>query len=152
MLLRGLEYGSLSRLFLLFLLIWRGQEGGKVILYVVAFSNMKEWWSNARHCCFRYLIPCNHMMLSQRWAVKERDCYSVSASKLLALTPACCSTGITLTLESQGKDYILWTKAAQAKGNWCSGEDQIVNWVWFGSSSWEEVGKDGRRRKCGGQK
>ncbi|NWX75502.1 F16A1 protein, partial [Alca torda] len=61
----------------------------------------------------RYLIPCNHMMLSQRWAVKERDCYSVSAAKLLALTPVCCSTGITLTLESQEKDYILWTKAAQ---------------------------------------
>lgn len=46
------------------------------------------------------------MMLSQRRAVKERDCYSVSAAKLLALTPLCCSTGITLTLESQGKDYI----------------------------------------------
>ncbi|XP_062430739.1 FHF complex subunit HOOK-interacting protein 1A [Rhea pennata] len=64
----------------------------------------------------RYLIPCNHMMLSQRWAVKERDCYSVSAAKLLALTPVCCSTGITLTLESQEKAYILWTKAAQTKG------------------------------------
>ncbi|NXL87601.1 F16A1 protein, partial [Alectura lathami] len=63
----------------------------------------------------RYLIPCNHLMLSQRRAVKERDCYSVSAAKLLALTPVCCSTGITLTLESQGKDYILWTKAAQTK-------------------------------------
>ncbi|OPJ75299.1 protein FAM160A1 [Patagioenas fasciata monilis] len=63
----------------------------------------------------RYLIPCNHMMLSQRRAVKERDCYSVSAAKLLALTPVCCSTGITLTLESQEKDYILWTKAAQTK-------------------------------------
>ncbi|NXA14974.1 F16A1 protein, partial [Sapayoa aenigma] len=63
----------------------------------------------------RYLIPCNHMMLSQRRAVKERDCYSVSAAKLLALTPVCCSTGITLALESQGKDYILWTKAAQTK-------------------------------------
>ncbi|NXI60258.1 F16A1 protein, partial [Chloroceryle aenea] len=63
----------------------------------------------------RYLIPCNHMMLSQRWAVKERDCYSVSAARLLALTPGCCSTGITLTLENQGKDYILWTKAAPTK-------------------------------------
>ncbi|XP_022259217.1 protein FAM160A1 isoform X2 [Canis lupus familiaris] len=58
----------------------------------------------------RYLIPCNHMMLSQRWAVKERDCYSVSAAKLLALTPVCCSSGITLTLGSQERDYILWSK------------------------------------------
>ncbi|KAM9792465.1 FHF complex subunit HOOK-interacting protein 1A [Neosynchiropus ocellatus] len=39
----------------------------------------------------RYLIPCNHMMLSQRRVVKERDCYSVSAARILALTPSCCS-------------------------------------------------------------
>ncbi|XP_027369241.1 protein FAM160A1 isoform X2 [Bos indicus x Bos taurus] len=58
----------------------------------------------------RYLIPCNHMMLSQRWAVKERDCYSVSAAKLLALTPVCCSSGITLTLGNQERDYILWSQ------------------------------------------
>lgn len=134
MLLRGLGYGSLSRL-LLFLLIWSGKEGGKGILYALAFSNVEG--CNARHCSFRYLIPCNHMMLSQRWAVKERDCYSVSAAKLLALTPVCCSTGITLTLESQGKDYILWTKAAQTKGNCCLGDDQIMNLNEFGS--WEEV-------------
>ncbi|XP_076003903.1 FHF complex subunit HOOK-interacting protein 1A [Genypterus blacodes] len=38
----------------------------------------------------RYLIPCNHMMLSQRRVVRERDCYSVSAAKILALTPSCC--------------------------------------------------------------
>lgn len=50
------------------------------------------------------------MMLSQRWAVKERDCYSVSAAKLLALTPVCCSSGITLTLGNQERDYILWSK------------------------------------------
>lgn len=61
----------------------------------------------------RYLIPCNHMMLSQRWAVKERDCYSVSAAKLLALTPVCCSSGITLTLGNQERDYILWSKCGQ---------------------------------------
>ncbi|KAM4834460.1 FHF complex subunit HOOK-interacting protein 1A isoform 2-T3 [Thomomys bottae] len=58
----------------------------------------------------RYLMPCNHMMLSQRWAVKERDCYSVSAAKLLALTPVCCASGITLTLGNQERDYLLWSK------------------------------------------
>ncbi|XP_021103539.1 protein FAM160A1 isoform X2 [Heterocephalus glaber] len=58
----------------------------------------------------RYLIPCNHMMLSQRWAVKERDCYSVSAAKLLALTPSCCASGITLTLGHQERDYVLWSE------------------------------------------
>nr|XP_057931945.1 FHF complex subunit HOOK-interacting protein 1A [Doryrhamphus excisus]XP_057931955.1 FHF complex subunit HOOK-interacting protein 1A [Doryrhamphus excisus]XP_057931966.1 FHF complex subunit HOOK-interacting protein 1A [Doryrhamphus excisus] len=40
----------------------------------------------------RYLIPCNHMMLSQRRAVRERDFYSVSAAKILALTPSCCAS------------------------------------------------------------
>ncbi|XP_063166062.1 FHF complex subunit HOOK-interacting protein 1A isoform X1 [Candoia aspera] len=58
----------------------------------------------------RYLIPCNHIMFSQRWAVRERDWYSVSAAKLLALTPVCCTSGITLTFEKQQKDYILWKK------------------------------------------
>ncbi|XP_006985392.1 FHF complex subunit HOOK-interacting protein 1A isoform X2 [Peromyscus maniculatus bairdii] len=62
----------------------------------------------------RYLIPCNHMMLSQRWAVKEGDCYSVSAAKLLALTPVCCTSGITLTLGTQERDYILWSKCMHA--------------------------------------
>lgn len=58
----------------------------------------------------RYLVPCSHMMLSQRRAVKERDWYSVSAAKLLALTPVCCSSRITLTLGNQERDYILWSK------------------------------------------
>lgn len=62
----------------------------------------------------RYLIPCNHMMLSQRWAVKEGDCYSMSAAKLLALTPVCCTSGITLTLGTQERDYILWSKCMHA--------------------------------------
>nr|XP_033796554.1 protein FAM160A1 [Geotrypetes seraphini]XP_033796563.1 protein FAM160A1 [Geotrypetes seraphini] len=64
----------------------------------------------------RYLIPCNHMMLSQRSAVRERDCYSVSAKKLLALTPVCCSSEITLTLGSQERDYILWSAITNDAG------------------------------------
>nr|XP_008110184.1 PREDICTED: protein FAM160A1 [Anolis carolinensis]XP_008110185.1 PREDICTED: protein FAM160A1 [Anolis carolinensis] len=65
----------------------------------------------------RYLIPCNHIMLSQRWAVRERDWYSVSAARLLALTPVCCSSGITLTFERQEKDYILWRKNMYGAGS-----------------------------------
>ncbi|XP_053107925.1 FHF complex subunit HOOK interacting protein 1A [Hemicordylus capensis] len=64
----------------------------------------------------RYLISCNHIMLSQRWAVREKDWYSVSAARLLALTPVCCSSGITLTLERQEKDYILWRKNLHGAG------------------------------------
>ncbi|XP_069487372.1 FHF complex subunit HOOK-interacting protein 1A [Ambystoma mexicanum] len=69
----------------------------------------------------RYLIPCNHMMLSQRWAVTERDCYSVSAAKLLALTPVCCASGITLTLGSHERDYILWSKVNTGSTDQSSG-------------------------------
>ncbi|XP_067897167.1 FHF complex subunit HOOK-interacting protein 1A [Heterodontus francisci] len=58
----------------------------------------------------RYLIPCNHMMLSQRGAVRERDCYSVSAAKLLALTPACCNSGIQLTSGEHEGEYFLGSK------------------------------------------
>ncbi|XP_054845459.1 FHF complex subunit HOOK interacting protein 1A [Eublepharis macularius] len=65
----------------------------------------------------RYLIPCNHIMLSQRWAVRERDWYSVSAARLLALTPICCSSGITLSLQKQEKDYILWRKNIHEAGS-----------------------------------
>ncbi|KAJ8335654.1 hypothetical protein SKAU_G00389960 [Synaphobranchus kaupii] len=58
----------------------------------------------------RYLIPCNHMMLSQRWVVRERDCYSVSAAKLLSLTPSCCSLEPRPPPLRQQMDYIFWSK------------------------------------------
>ncbi|XP_005996406.1 FHF complex subunit HOOK-interacting protein 1A [Latimeria chalumnae] len=71
----------------------------------------------------RYLIPCNHMMLSQRWAVRERDCYSVSAAKLLALTPGCCSPGISLSLKEQEGEYILWSKVANSSQSTNAGSE-----------------------------
>ncbi|XP_066574560.1 FHF complex subunit HOOK-interacting protein 1A [Amia ocellicauda] len=58
----------------------------------------------------RYLIPCTHMMLSQRRVVRERDCYSASAAKILALTPSCCSPEISLLPRKQQLDSILWSK------------------------------------------
>lgn len=58
----------------------------------------------------RYLIPCNHMMLSQRWVVRERDCYSVSATKLLSLTPSCCSAEPMPPPLRQQLDCMLWSK------------------------------------------
>ncbi|MBN3281209.1 F16A1 protein, partial [Polyodon spathula] len=56
----------------------------------------------------RYLIPCNHMMLSQRRVVRERDCYSVSAAKILALTPSCISP--VLSLQKHQDNCIIWSK------------------------------------------
>ncbi|XP_068135178.1 FHF complex subunit HOOK-interacting protein 1A-like [Hyperolius riggenbachi] len=58
----------------------------------------------------RYLLPCNHMMVSQRWAVKERDCYSASAAKFLALTPDCCADSATGNGENLERNYIILSK------------------------------------------
>ncbi|MGH0182606.1 UNVERIFIED_CONTAM: hypothetical protein FKN15_017511 [Acipenser sinensis] len=60
----------------------------------------------------RYLIPCNHMMLSQRRVVRERDCYSVSAAKILALTPSCISPVLSSALQKHQANCIL-----QSQGN-----------------------------------
>ncbi|XP_051558434.1 FHF complex subunit HOOK interacting protein 1A-like [Myxocyprinus asiaticus] len=58
---------------------------------------------------FKYLIPCNHVMLSQRRILRERDCYSLSAAKFLALTPSCCSPEI-IPPPLRQLDSILWSK------------------------------------------
>ncbi|XP_040002458.1 protein FAM160A1 isoform X2 [Xiphias gladius] len=65
---------------------------------------------------FRYLIPCNHMMLSQRRVVRERDCYSLSAAKILALTPSCCSPDHSPPPLRQ-LDSILFSKCAETTNN-----------------------------------
>lgn len=35
-------------------------------------------------------MPCTHVMLSQRRAVRETDLYGKSADKFLSLIPECC--------------------------------------------------------------
>ncbi|KAK2865825.1 hypothetical protein Q7C36_001881 [Tachysurus vachellii] len=60
----------------------------------------------------KYLIPCNHMMVSQRRVVNERDCYSISAAKFLALTPSCCSPDIVAPPIRQ-LDSITWSKVPE---------------------------------------
>ncbi|KAK7097514.1 FHF complex subunit HOOK-interacting protein 1B-like isoform X2 [Littorina saxatilis] len=39
---------------------------------------------------FKYLIPCTHVMVSQRRAVRDLDLYGKSAEKFLSLRPVCC--------------------------------------------------------------
>ncbi|XP_075402277.1 FHF complex subunit HOOK-interacting protein 1B isoform X1 [Tenrec ecaudatus] len=38
----------------------------------------------------RYLVPCNHVMLSQKPAVRDVDLYGRAADKFLSLIPRCC--------------------------------------------------------------
>lgn len=41
----------------------------------------------------RYLVPCNHVMLSQKPAVRDVDLYGRAADKFLSLIPRCCRHG-----------------------------------------------------------
>ncbi|KAF4108940.1 FHF complex subunit HOOK-interacting protein 1B [Onychostoma macrolepis] len=50
----------------------------------------------------RYLLPCTHVMLSQRRAVRETDLYGKSADKFLSLIPECCR--ITAAASSERDD------------------------------------------------
>ncbi|CAN9510259.1 unnamed protein product [Ophioblennius macclurei] len=73
----------------------------------------------------RYLIPCNHMMMSQRRVVKERDCYSVSAAKILALTPSCCSPDRSPPPLRQ-LESILFSKGAETPNSSSSTEETKI--------------------------
>ncbi|XP_070712646.1 FHF complex subunit HOOK-interacting protein 1A [Pempheris klunzingeri] len=86
----------------------------------------------------RYLIPCNHMMLSQRRVVRERDCYSVSAAKILALTPSCCSPDHSPPPLRQ-LDSILFSKGAESPNSTSTTED---------NESFLEEDDDGSGNSC----
>ncbi|KAJ8388540.1 hypothetical protein AAFF_G00132540 [Aldrovandia affinis] len=58
----------------------------------------------------RYLIPCTHVMLSQRRAVKETDIYGKSADKFLSLIPECCRFD-TVPPADREDDPAFWDKA-----------------------------------------
>ncbi|KAI1885210.1 hypothetical protein AGOR_G00217830 [Albula goreensis] len=56
----------------------------------------------------RYLLPCTHVMLSQRRAVKETDIYGKSADKFLSLIPECCRLDTVLPGDKEDDGY--WDK------------------------------------------
>lgn len=51
---------------------------------------------------FRYLIPCTHVMVSQRRSVRDLDLYGKSAEKFLSLRPVCCMTYPPINTPSLG--------------------------------------------------
>lgn len=68
----------------------------------------------------RYLIPCSHLMCGERERLRERDCYSISASALLSLTPSFFMTEPRCSPSQPPKpDYILWSKVTEGlmRGN-----------------------------------
>ncbi|XP_062983392.1 FHF complex subunit HOOK-interacting protein 1B [Elgaria multicarinata webbii] len=57
----------------------------------------------------RYLIPCSHVMLSQKRAVKEVDLYGKAAGKFLSLIPQCCRPE-SLPLPEREEEHAAWSK------------------------------------------
>ncbi|XP_036965430.1 FTS and Hook-interacting protein homolog isoform X2 [Acanthopagrus latus] len=58
----------------------------------------------------RYLLPCTHVMLSQRRAIRETDMYGKSADKFLSLIPECCRLYAVPSAEKD-EDNAFWGKA-----------------------------------------
>ncbi|XP_071336531.1 FHF complex subunit HOOK-interacting protein 1B [Trachinotus anak] len=57
----------------------------------------------------RYLLPCTHVMLSQRRAIRETDIYGKSADKFLSLIPECCRLNAAPSAE-RDEDNAFWGK------------------------------------------
>ncbi|XP_068592747.1 FHF complex subunit HOOK-interacting protein 1B [Cebidichthys violaceus] len=57
----------------------------------------------------RYLLPCTHVMLSQRRAIRETDLYGKSADKFLSLIPECCRLNAASSAE-RDDDGAFWGK------------------------------------------
>ncbi|KAL6101231.1 fhip1b [Pungitius sinensis] len=57
----------------------------------------------------RYLLPCTHVMLSQRRAIRETDLYGRSADKFLSLIPECCRLNAASSAE-RDEDGPFWGK------------------------------------------
>ncbi|XP_069496530.1 FHF complex subunit HOOK-interacting protein 1B [Ambystoma mexicanum] len=57
----------------------------------------------------RYLIPCNHVMLSQKRAVKDLDFYGKTADKFLSLIPKCCQNE-RFPSPDREEEHATWSK------------------------------------------
>uniref|UniRef100_A0A8K9WPI7 FHF complex subunit HOOK-interacting protein 1B n=1 Tax=Oncorhynchus mykiss TaxID=8022 RepID=A0A8K9WPI7_ONCMY len=57
----------------------------------------------------RYLLPCTHVMLSQRRAIRDTDLYGKSADKFLSLIPDCCRLSTAPSAERE-EEPALWGK------------------------------------------
>lgn len=76
----------------------------------------------------RYLIPCSHVMLSQKRAVKELDLYGKAAAKFLSLIPCCCRPE-SLPAPEREEERAAWSKG--------EGSARVVSWSrtsWWDSS------------------
>ncbi|XP_074000936.1 LOW QUALITY PROTEIN: FHF complex subunit HOOK-interacting protein 1B [Numenius arquata] len=57
----------------------------------------------------RYLLPCSHVMLSQKRAVRDLDIYGKTAAKFLSLIPRCCRPE-NLPPPEREEEHAAWSK------------------------------------------
>ncbi|KAF1459183.1 FTS and Hook-interacting protein, partial [Pygoscelis antarcticus] len=57
----------------------------------------------------RYLLPCSHVMLSQKRAVRDLDIYGKTAAKFLSLIPRCCRPE-SLPPPNREEEHAAWSK------------------------------------------
>ncbi|NXT33130.1 F16A2 protein, partial [Pelecanoides urinatrix] len=57
----------------------------------------------------RYLLPCSHVMLSQKRAVRDLDIYGKTAAKFLSLVPRCCRPE-SLPPPNREEEHAAWSK------------------------------------------
>lgn len=123
--LRSVSETSLLRTFLRFILLHRHDNdtildtlltriSSNSRLCMVSLSLFRTLLS--LHCedvmlqlILRYLLPCTHVMLSQRRAIRETDLYGKSANKFLSLIPECCRQSTAPSTERED-DTAFWGK------------------------------------------
>ncbi|KAJ0070436.1 hypothetical protein NL108_010552, partial [Boleophthalmus pectinirostris] len=124
--LRSVSETSLLRTFLRFILLHRHDNdtildtlltriSSNSRLCMVSLSLFRTLLS--LHCedvmlqlVLRYLLPCTHVMLSQRRAIRETDLYGKSANKFLSLIPECCRQSTAPSTDRED-DTAFWGKA-----------------------------------------
>uniref|UniRef100_A0A8C6V573 FHF complex subunit HOOK-interacting protein 1B n=1 Tax=Neogobius melanostomus TaxID=47308 RepID=A0A8C6V573_9GOBI len=123
--LRSVSETSLLRTFLRFILLHRHDNdtildtlltriSSNSRLCMVSLSLFRTLLS--LHCedvmlqlVLRYLLPCTHVMLSQRRAIRETDLYGKSANKFLSLIPECCRQNTPPSMDRED-DTAFWGK------------------------------------------
>lgn len=123
--LRSVSETSLLRTFLRFILLHRHDNdtildtlltriSSNSRLCMVSLSLFRTLLS--LHCedvmlqlILRYLLPCTHVMLSQRRAIRETDLYGKSANKFLSLIPECCRQSTAPSMDRED-DTAFWGK------------------------------------------
>ncbi|KAK2524665.1 hypothetical protein Q9966_011531 [Columba livia] len=63
----------------------------------------------------RYLLPCSHVMLSQKRAVRDLDIYGKTAAKFLSLVPRCCRPEGPVPTERE-EEHAAWSRGHGSPG------------------------------------